>query len=174
MYVASQLIMILVELCPSDCVFAHDADRYRQTHERVWLRDVASESPGDDRMCSGPDDPYELWADSVRPLQGSASLPSISRSGLVGSTRSGGFAVAVVVAGVALVLLKMKPCKRCTIWRVDVQTTEPLIEFETTPLTHNPISGRPEGVCNHVEPKVAGEVNSFSNLGNVNETVSPT
>jgi hypothetical protein len=33
----------------------------------VWFRDVTSQSPRDTRTCSGPDDPYDLWADSIIP-----------------------------------------------------------------------------------------------------------
>ena len=40
---------------------------HRQAHERVWLRNVHSELPGDTRTCSGENDPYDLWADSTVP-----------------------------------------------------------------------------------------------------------
>ena len=33
----------------------------------MWFRDVTSQSPRDTRTCSGPDDPYDLWADSIIP-----------------------------------------------------------------------------------------------------------
>ena len=38
-----------------------------QEHDRVWLRKVDTESPGDTRTCGGPDDIYDLWVDSVAP-----------------------------------------------------------------------------------------------------------
>ena len=38
-----------------------------QAHERVWLRNVHDELPGDTRTCSGPNDPYDLWVDSTAP-----------------------------------------------------------------------------------------------------------
>ena len=47
-----------------------------QEHDRVWLRKVDSESPGDSRTCSGPNDTYDLWADSVAPEAPAGPTPA--------------------------------------------------------------------------------------------------
>lgn len=49
---------------------------YCQAHERVWLRNVQSEVPGDTRTCSGENDPYDLWADSTVPEGPAAPSPA--------------------------------------------------------------------------------------------------
>ena len=42
----------------------------------MWLRNVDSESQGDSRTCSGPNDTYDLWADSVAPEAPAGPAPA--------------------------------------------------------------------------------------------------